>query len=81
MAPSLVQQTCTGRTCLKWSADGSLSEHDHDELMKRLCSSDPVLAKSQACNFPQKVDLTGYESPQMKRYIRSEGASHEVDHY
>ena len=53
MAQSVIQQTCIGRTCLKWSGDGSLSEHDHDELMKRLCSSDPELAKSEACKFPK----------------------------
>ena len=51
MAQSVIQQTCIGRTCLKWSVDGSLSEHD--ELMKRLCSSDPELAKSEACNLPE----------------------------
>lgn len=55
MAQSLIQQTCIGRTCLKWSVDGSLSEHDHDELMKRLCSSDPELAESDACNFPKPL--------------------------
>jgi len=55
MAQSVIQQTCIGRTCLKWSVDGSLSEHDHDELMKRLCSSDPELAKSDACNFPKPL--------------------------
>ena len=53
MAQSVIQQTCIGRTCLKWSVDGSLSEHDHDELMNRLCSSDPELAKSEDCKFPQ----------------------------
>ena len=49
MAPSGNQQSCSGRTCLKWSADGSLSEHDHAELMKRLCAADPALAESEAC--------------------------------
>jgi hypothetical protein len=36
MAASFIPQTCTGRTCLKWSADGSLFEHDQDALMKLL---------------------------------------------
>ena len=31
MAQSVIQQTCIGRTCLKWSIDGSLSENDRDE--------------------------------------------------
>ena len=58
MAPSVIQQTCIGRTCLKWSADGSLSKHDQDELMKRLCATDPALAQSEACNAGQHVDLS-----------------------
>jgi len=49
MAPLAFHQTFTGRTCLKWSADGSLSEHDHQELMKRLCLVDPVLAETEVC--------------------------------
>lgn len=53
MAPSVIQQTCIGRTCLKWSSDGSLSEHDQNELMKRLCSADPEIAKSGACHSPK----------------------------
>lgn len=58
---STASTTCLGRTCLKWSADGSLSQHDHDELMKRLCSSDPALAKSDACKSPSPPfpDLDG----------------------
>ena len=58
MAASLSPQTCTGRTYLKWSPDGSLSEHDHDELMKRLCATDPALAQSEACNASQDADLS-----------------------
>jgi hypothetical protein len=49
MAPSNIQKTCTGRTCLKWSADGSLAEHDHRALMERLYSADPALAQTEAC--------------------------------
>ena len=58
MDQSVIQQTCTGRTCLRWSPDGSLSEHDHDELMKRLCATDPALAQSEACNVSQDADLS-----------------------
>jgi len=57
MASSVIQQTCMGRTCLKWSADGSLSEHDQNELMRRLCSADPEMAKSEACNIRQDAAL------------------------
>ena len=49
MAPSNIQKTCMGRTFLKWSADGSLAEHDHRALMERLCSADPALAQTEAC--------------------------------
>jgi len=58
MAPSVIQQTCIGRTCLKWSADGSLSKHDQDELMRRLCSADPEMAKSGACNVHLDADVS-----------------------
>ena len=58
MATSFIPQTCTGRTCLKWSPDGSLSEHDQDELMKRLCATDSALAQSEACNASQDADLS-----------------------
>ena len=58
MAPSVIQQTCIGRTCLKWSSDGSLSEHDQNELMRRLCSADPEMAKSGACDLSQEADLS-----------------------
>ena len=54
MAASFIPQTCTGRTCLKWSADGSLSEHDQNDLMKRLCLADPEMAKSVTCDSPRK---------------------------
>ena len=53
MTPAFIPKTWTGRTCLKWSADGSLSEHDHDELIKRLCSADPEMSKSRACGVHQ----------------------------
>ena len=58
MTPSVIQQTCIGRTCLKWSADGSLSEHDQNELMRRLCSADPEMAKSGVFNVLQDADLS-----------------------
>ena len=45
--------------------------------MKRLGAADPALANSEACNFCQGVDLTGNESPQMKRFLRSEVAAHQ----
>ena len=58
MTPTFIPKTWTERTCLKWSADGSLSEHDHDELIKRLCSADPEMAKSGVCNVLQDEDLS-----------------------
>ena len=58
MTPYVIPRTCIGRTCLKWSADGSLSEHDQSELMRRLCSADPEMAKSGACNFRQDADVS-----------------------
>ena len=58
MAPSVILRNCIGRTCLKCSADGSLSEHDQNELMRRLCSANPEIAKSGACNFRQDVDVS-----------------------
>ena len=71
MASSVHQQTHVVRTCLKWSADGSLSEHDRSELMKRLCSADAALAQTEACLSQDDDQLTGYESPQMKRFLRA----------
>ena len=71
MACSVHQQTYVARTCLKWSADGSLSEHDRSELMKRLCSADAALAQTEACHSHDDDQLTGYESPQMKRFLRA----------
>ena len=50
MAPSAIQDIRVGNTSLQWSADGSLSEHDHQALMDRLCAVDPELAQSEACN-------------------------------
>ena len=58
MAPSVIPRTCIGRTCLKWSPDGSLSKHDQDELMERLCATDLALAQSEACNARQDADLS-----------------------
>ena len=58
MAPSVIQQTCIGRACLKLSADGSLSKHDQDELMRRLCSADPEMAKSGACKVHLDADVS-----------------------
>ena len=55
MSASTGQESCTSRTCLKWSADGSLSKHDHHELMKRLCASDPALAQSAACSCSRQT--------------------------
>lgn len=50
MAPSAIQDIRVGNTSLQWSADGSLSEYDHQALMERLCAVDPELAQSEACN-------------------------------
>ena len=58
MALSVIQRNCLARTCLKWSSDGSLSEHDQNELMRRLCSADPEMAKSGACDLRQDADLS-----------------------
>ena len=58
MAPSVIQQACIGRACLKWSADGSLPKHDQDKLIRRLCSADPEMAKSGACNVHLDADVS-----------------------
>ena len=50
MASSVHPQTYVARTCLRWSADGSLSEHDRSEVMKRLCIADAALAQTHACH-------------------------------
>ena len=42
---------CTLNTCMKWGADGTLSPHDQDGLMRHLCSTDPALADSEACKL------------------------------
>ena len=42
---------CTLNTCMKWGADGTLSTHDQDGLMRHLCSTDPALADSEACKL------------------------------
>ena len=44
---------CTLNTCMKWGADGTLSPHDQDGLMRHLCSTDPALAGSEACKLYQ----------------------------
>jgi len=40
-------------TCMKWSADGTLSPRDQDGLMKHLCATDPALVDSEACKLYQ----------------------------
>jgi hypothetical protein len=50
MAPSAIEDIRVGNTSLQWSADGSLSEYDHQALMERLCAVDPELAQTEACN-------------------------------
>jgi len=45
------KRDCTTSTCMKWGNDGSLSPHDQNELMKRLCEKDPALAGSDACRI------------------------------
>ena len=47
---------CTGSTCMKWAQDGSLSEHDHAALMRRLCSVDPELAQTDTCTIALPAD-------------------------
>jgi len=39
--------------------------------MKRLCLADAALAQTHACHFQDDAQLTGYESPQMKRFLRA----------
>ena len=48
--------TCIGRTCLKWAADGSLSPFDRNLLMRRLCAADPEFAKSEACTIHNREE-------------------------
>ena len=50
--------SCIGRTCLKWSPDGSLSDFDKDLLVRRLCESDPEFSKSDSCRIHQCDDLS-----------------------
>lgn len=45
------QGDCTTKTCMKWGEDGSLSSHDQNNLMRQLCSSDPALVGSEACQL------------------------------
>ena len=54
------EETCSGRTCLKWSPDGSLSDFDKDELTRRLCEADPEFGKSDACSIKPKASLQSF---------------------
>jgi len=38
------------QTSLKWEADGSLSDHDHQQLMRRLLTNDPALGQLRRDN-------------------------------
>ena len=64
MAPSAIQDIRVGNTSLQWSADGSLSEYDHQALMERLCAVDPELAQTEACNdqndWPLCADVSAH---------------------
>ena len=71
MASSVHTQTNATRMCLKGSVDGSLSEHDRSRVIKHLCSADAALTKTETCNVQGDHQLTGYESPQMKRFLRA----------
>ena len=64
MAPSAIQDIRVGNTSLQWSADGSLSEYDHQALMERLCAVDPELAQTEACIHPNDGPLRTDESAQ-----------------
>ena len=64
MAPSAIQDIRVGNTSLQWSADGSLSEYDHQALMERLCAVDPELAQTEACIHPNDGPLSTDESAQ-----------------
>ena len=65
MALSTIRETRVVNTSLKWSADGSLSEYDHQALMQRLCAVDPELAYSEACSDPSDGLLSADESALM----------------
>ena len=41
----------TLNTCMKWGADGSLSPHDQDGLIRHLCFADPALAATEVCEI------------------------------
>ena len=71
MASSVQAQTYATRTCLKRSAEGSLSEHVRSEVMKDLCAADAAFTKNETCPVQRDHQLTGYESPQMKRFLRA----------
>ena len=47
---------CLDSTCLKWTADGSLSEIDQRNLLKRLCNSDPEIGKTGLCIAPNTTE-------------------------
>lgn len=60
---ALQQDTCLGRTCMKWSADGELTEIDFQLIMERLVSSDQnyrdvVEAEGLACHQLRPVNRT-----------------------
>ncbi len=50
---------CTGSTCMKWAEDGSLSARDQNALMRRLCASDPFLARTDACQIDGMTETEG----------------------
>ncbi len=70
MASSAHTQTNATRMCLQGSVDGSLSEHDRSRVIKHLCSADAALKKTETHHVQGDHQLTGYESPQMKRFLR-----------
>lgn len=48
--------TCLGRTCMKWTADGELSDHDFELIMKRLLQAE-VPAGAHGCD-PAAIRLS-----------------------
>ena len=70
VASSVHAQTYATRTCLKRSAESSLSEHVRSGVMKDLCAADAAFTKTETCPVQRDHQLTGYESPQMKRFLR-----------
>ena len=41
---------CLGRTCLKWGADGELTQFDFSLVMQRLAQVDPEVMALQTTN-------------------------------